>query len=128
MSLNVTVGATLTGGSTVTLVSAGVSPGKSVFVTPDHTRLTPETVELTSSSGGTVSNPTARTGLKITFASRVEEEGCCTVKAGAVRVDMGVIWDLSQPDTLADDVIAMLRGLVYTTAFADAVKKGILPN
>lgn len=126
--MNVTIGATLTGGSTVALSPAGISPGKSVFVTPSHSRLEPETVEFTVSQTGSANAPQAKTGLKISFASRVDEEGCCTVKAGAVVVDLGVRWDLSQPDTLADDVIAMLKGLVYTTSFADAVKKGILPN
>lgn len=129
MSFNVTIGATLTGGSAVSLSSAGMSPGKSVFTTPDHTRLTPETVEFTVSGGNpTASDPgVARTGMKISFASRTEEEGCCTVKAGAVIADLGIRWNLTQPGTVADDVIAYLRGLVYTTQFADAVKKGIIP-
>ena len=75
--MDVTIGATLTGGSTVALTPAGISPGRSVFTTPDHTRLTPETVEF-GATGGNVSaqDPgTARTSMKISFASRVTEEG-----------------------------------------------------
>jgi hypothetical protein len=56
------------------------------------------------------------------------EEGCCTVKAGAVIVDVNFRWNLNQPEAVADDVIAWLKGLVYTTAFSDALKKGILPS
>lgn len=126
--MDVTVGATLTGGATVALSPAGISPGKSVFTTPDHTRLEPQTVEITVGQAGSPNAPQARTGLKVSFASRVEEEGCCTVKAGSVVADLGVRWDLSQDADLADEVLAMLRGLVYTTAFADAVRKGILPS
>jgi hypothetical protein len=86
-------------------------------------------VEFTTSGGvpsGT--NPgVARTGVKISFADRQVEEGCCTVQAGAVIVDLGVRWSLNQPDTLVDDVVSYLRGIIYTAAFVDAIKKGILP-
>lgn len=129
MSLNITSGATLTGGSSVALASAGVSPGRSVFASPDSTRLTPELVTFTSStSGRSGSSPgKAKVGLKIAYSDRQTEEGCCSAQSGQVIVDMGLTWDLSQPETLVDKVIAHLRGLVYTTAFVDAVKKGILP-
>lgn len=128
--MNVTIGATLTGGSVVALSPAGVAPGKSTFVSPDHTRLTPETVEFTTAPGTPQNTDpgVARSGLKISFASREMEEGCCTVKAGAVIVDVNFRWNLNQPGTVADDVIAYLKGLVYTTAFSDAMKKGILPS
>jgi hypothetical protein len=130
MSFNVLIGATQTGGTSTSLSSAGISPGKSMFVTPDHSRLIPETVEFTVSGGNpTAVNPgTARTGLKISFANRTVEEGCCTVTAGSVIMDLGIRWDLSQPETVVDDVIAWLRGVVYSTQFADAVKKGVLPT
>lgn len=133
MSLTVKVGATLTGGSDVVLSSAGLSAGGKVsFITPDSTRLTPEQVDIFVSGPGTSGNKndlgTARTGFKIAFASRVTEEGCCTPAAGVVIADFGFRWPLSQPEAVVDDVIALLRGLVYTTAFADAVKKGILPS
>lgn len=126
--MDVTVGATLTGGSTVALKPAGVTAGKSTFVTPTHTRLAPRLVEMTIGGAGTGANPVARTGVKITYSDRNVEEGCCTVQEGSVIVDLGVRWSLNQPATLADDVVALLRGLVYTTAFVDAIKKGILPS
>lgn len=128
--MDITIGATLTGGSSVTLAPAGNLPGKSTFVAPAHARLTPHTVEFTA-SGGTPSgdNPgVARTGMKITFADRQTAEGCCTVAAGAVILDLGVRWSLNQPDTLVDDVVSYLRGIVYTVAFVNAIKKGILPT
>lgn len=70
----------------------------------------------------------ARSGLKIAFANRVEAEGCCTVIPGTVIVDVDFRWPLSQPETLVDDVIAYLKGLVWSTAFSDAIKKGVLPT
>jgi len=70
----------------------------------------------------------ARTGLKISFAKRDTPAGCCDPRVGAVILDLGVRWNLNQPESLVDDVIAYIRGLVYTTAFVDAVKKGVLPT
>lgn len=128
--MDVTVGATLTGGSTIVLAPAGFQPGKSAFVSPNHDRLVPETIEFTSTQPApSAKDPgIARTGVKISFASRVEEEGCCTVKSGAVILDLGVRWSLSQPETVVDAVLGLFRGLVFTTEFNDAVKKGILPS
>jgi hypothetical protein len=131
MSLTVKIGATLTGGSDVVLSSAGLSAGGKVsFVTPDSTRLTPEQVDIfvTGPTANKNDPGVARTGFKIAFASRVTDEGCCTPSAGVVIFDGSIRWPLSQPETVVDDVIAMIRGLVYTTAFADACKKGILPS
>lgn len=126
--MDITIGATLTGGTTVALVPAGVTAGKSTFVTPTHTRTTPQTVEMTIGGASSGDNPVARTGVKITYSDRSVGEGCCTVTEGAVIMDLGIRWNLNQPETQADKVIAMLRGVVYTTAFANAVKKGILPS
>lgn len=128
--MNVTIGATLTGGSTAALSPAGVVPGRSQFTGPDHSRLEPQVVSFSTSQSGTSATApgTAKAGLKISFASRTEEEGCCTVKAGAAGVDLGVYWDLSQPEAVIDDVISYLRGLVYTTDFVNLVKKGIVPT
>lgn len=132
MSLTVAnVGGTLTGGASVALTYAG-SPvsGKVVFVTPTHTRLAPREVSLTASPANTTpSEPgVARTALKVTFGDRQSEEGCCTVQAGHVIIDLGVRWSLNQPEALADDAIEMVQALVFTQAFMDAVKKGILPQ
>lgn len=128
MSLNVTVGATLTGGSTVALAPAGIAPGKSTYVTPTHSRVKVESVEFTLSGSGTGPNPVVRTGVKITFANRTVEEGCCTVQEGSVIFDGGFRWALNQPVEVAEDVIDLVRGVVFTDAFRDAILKGILPN
>lgn len=128
--MEVTIGATLTGGTAVTLHPAGLTPGRAVLAVTGSTRLVPKTVEFTSAAP--VSKPndpgTARTGLKVSFANREVEEGCCTVSAGTVIMDLGIRWPLSQPEAVVDDVIAYLRGLVYTTEFVQAVKAGILPQ
>lgn len=130
MSTQLTSGATLTGGTTVTLSPAGISPGRSSFVGPTHTRLAPVTVDLSVSQIGTTpSNPgKAHSGCKIRFADRLVEEGCCTVKAGSVTVNVGIDWDLSQPETLKTNALAYLRGIVYTQWFDDMITKGILPS
>jgi hypothetical protein len=130
MSITVKVGATLTGGTDVVLSAAGLSAGgKASFVTPDHSRLEPRLVDFVVKAPTTTKNDpgVARTDLKIAFANRLQEEGCCTVQAGTVIVDASVRWPLGQPESLVDDVIALFRGLVYTAEFADAVKKGLLP-
>jgi len=131
MSLNVTTGATLSGGSVVALANRGTSSGGKVsFVTPTSTQLEPRIIDFlvkTPVTNGTDPG-VARAGLKIAFASRTEEEGCCTTKAGTVIVDLDIRWPLSQPSTVLDDVISYLRGLVYTQAFVDSIKLGILPS
>lgn len=122
---------TLSGGTSVTLKSAGVSPGQSVFVTPDHGRLTPETVKFTVSPGTPLQtgNPgVARTGLQISFASREQVEGCCTVKAGAVIADLGIRWNLEQSQEMAERVVSYLRAVVLSDEFETAVTAGILPS
>jgi hypothetical protein len=130
MSIQLKTGATQTGGTTVTLVPAGVSAGRSAFVAPTHTRLEPKTIDFTSSISGNKGAAAGRahSGMRINFADRESTEGCCTVNAGAVRINMGFDWDLSQPDTLVDDAVAYLRGAVFETWFVDLLKKGILPS
>lgn len=128
--MNITEGATLTGGSSVTLSPAGFLPGKSSYVGPGNTRLEPETVEFTVSGGspGAVKPGTAKTGVKISFANRLAEEGCCTVTPGLIVANLGITWDLSQPESLVDALIARLRAVVYHSSFPDMVKKGVLPS
>jgi hypothetical protein len=128
--MNVTIGATLTGGTVKALSPAGVAPGKSTFVSPDHSRLTPETVEFTTAPGTPQNTDpgVARSGLKLSFASREMEEGCCTVKAGAVIVDVNFRWNLNQPEAVADDVYDWLQGILYTAECRNSFKKGILPS
>lgn len=136
--MNVTIGATLTGGSTAVLTPAGLSAGgKASYTTPEHTRLTPRVVDFLVSAPVspqvTKKNPNpapgvARAGLKISFANRTTAEGCCDVQQGTFIVDLGVRWPLNQPETLADDAIEYIQGLVFTTAFVNAVKLGTLPT
>lgn len=128
--MNITEGATLTGGSSVTLSPAGLLPGRSSYIGPGHTRLEPETVEFSVSGGtpGAVKPGTAKTGVKITFANREVGEGCCSVTPGNVIANLGITWDLSQPESLVDELIARLRAIVYHSSFPDLVKKGIVPS
>lgn len=130
MAFTVNLNPTVTGGTATTLTPAGNNGGKASFVTPSSTRLQPQSVDvLTSSPTPSGQNPgVARGGLKVAFASRVTEEGCCTVNAGTIIADVSVRWPLSQPATVVDDVISWVRALVLSPQFADAVKKGILPS
>lgn len=132
MSLVVSnVGGTLTGGANQTLSSGGIpTPGKAVFFTPTHSRLAVREVDfLTTPAKTTATDPgVARGGLKITYGDRQSTEGCCTVQAGSVIVDVGVRWSLNQPESLVDDAISELQALVFTPAFIAAVKQGVLPT
>lgn len=128
MDLN--VGATLTGGTTQTWTKQSLAGLKAIFVSPSHTRLAPRTIEL-GVGGGDATSATpgvARSTFKVIFADRHQEEGCCTTQAGNVIFDGALRWNMNQPEALADDVIAAVRAFVYTTAFANMVKKGLLPN
>lgn len=124
------VGGTLTGGATVALSPSGIQPGKSVFVTPSHTRLTPQIVQFTTTAPVTTAKDpgVARSGLQISFAGRQTEEGCCTVQQGQVVADIGLRWSLNQPSTLVDDVVELLQGIVMDPSFKDALTKGVLPS
>lgn len=129
--MNLNTGATLTGGATTVASPAGIQPGRSQFVLPTHSRLTPQTIDFTSSTPviRDANKPgTARAGAKITIGNSEESEGCCTVVAGTVIFDIGLRWDLSQPESVVDTAIADLRALVYTTAFETLCKKGIVPT
>lgn len=132
MSLTVAnVGGTLTGGASVNLAFAGmVNAQKASFVLPTHTRLSGRQVDVLSTPAATTAKDpgVARGGLKITMSDRQTEEGCCTVSQGSVIIDVGVRWSLNQPEALVDEAIENLRALVFTQAFMDSVKKGILPQ
>lgn len=124
------VGGTLTGGSTVVLTPAGLyAGGKASFTTPTHTRLEPEVIDflVTPAKTSKTDPGVARSGLKISLANRVEEEGCCTVNAGTVIIDVGVRWPLGQPEAILDAAIQKLQALVFSQAFIDGAKKGVLP-
>jgi hypothetical protein len=121
----------MTGGLSQTLTAGGIpTPGKAVFFTPTHSRLAQRQVDFLSTPAKTtnVDPGVARGGMKVTFGDRTSTEGCCTVNAGSVIIDVGVRWSLNQPETLVDEAITELQALVFTPAFIAAVKQGILPT
>lgn len=124
------VGGTMTGGSTVALTLSGITPNKASFTAPSHTRLSPRTVDVFfTPSETTAKDPgVARAGMKIYFADRTVEEGCCTVAAGSVIFDVSARWSLNQPETLVDDALEYLQSATFAAAFKDALVKGILPT
>jgi hypothetical protein len=125
------LGGSMTGGSTVVLTPAGLSAGgKASYTNPDHTRLEPRIVDFfVSQAKGQGSDPgVARSGLKISFASRTTEEGCCNPAAGSVIIDIGIRWPLSQPYTVVDSALDYLQSLVFSSAFVDGIAKGTLPT
>lgn len=128
--MDITVGATLTGGSTVVLNPAGLQPGKSTYTAPGHSRLTPKVVSFTVSSiTPTAKEPgVARSGMQISLSGQQTEEGCCTVQKGLVAIDIGTRWHLNQPESLVDDAIELLQALVFKPEFAQAMKAGVLPS
>lgn len=126
------VGGSLTGGTTVVLTNAGqgATAGKSAFYTPTHTRLAAREVDFyVGAAKTTLSDPgVARAGARVMFANRDNVDGCCTVKAGSVIIDINARWSLNQPDTLVDDAIKYALSLVASPQFLDAIKKGVLPQ
>lgn len=130
MSLTINIGGSFTGGTPTVLTSVGGSqPGQSLLQFPTSSRLTPRQLKLISNTPVTNrSNPgTVRTSARFILGNRVESEGCCTVTAGTVIGEINVTWPLSQPDTLIDDLVDMMRAYVMTSAFVDQIKRGTLP-
>lgn len=131
MSVTIKIGATQTGGTDLVLTNTGDNkPGEVVLSPSTSTRLLPKVVKLftnTPVTSGT--NPgSARAGLRVILASRVTEEGCCTVTPGTLTIDLSVNWPLSQPESLVDEGIAQIRGLVFSPEFVALVKSGRLPT
>jgi len=121
----------MTGGSTVALTPAGITaPGKSTYTIAGHTLLNPKTVDFFTTRPKTqnTSPGTARNGFTIRLANRVTEEGCCTVEAGTVIIDVNVRWPLNQPQTILDDAVKYLQALVNNSAFVSQVSSGVLPT
>ena len=124
-------GGTQTGGTSVALVPAGkTANGKVSFVLPTHTRLAAREVDFTVAAAKTTNSDAgvARAGAKILLANRVESANCCTVKAGSVIIDIGIRWSLNQDESLVDEAIDIAQSILHTKAFADAIKKGFLPQ
>lgn len=124
-------GGTQTGGTNVALSSAGkTANGKASFVLPTHTRLAAREVDFTVAAAKTTNSDAgvARAGAKILLANRVESATCCSVKAGSVIIDIGIRWSLNQDESLVDEAIDIAQSILYTEAFANAIKKGLLPQ
>jgi len=124
-------GGTQTGGESVTLISAGkTATGKASFLLPEHSRLAAREVDFTVAAAKTTATDVgvARAGAKILLANRTESATCCTVKAGSVIIDIGIRWSLNQDESLVDEAIDIAQSILYSQAFADAIKKGFLPQ
>lgn len=130
MSLAISTAGSLTSPVVVDLYPAGVSPGKSVYVTEDNTRLVIRKVEFTSSTSDAKKDSlgAARAGIKVTFANRSAEEGCCTVTQGATILDFGLRWDLSQPIATVNDSLVLLAGILRSQECFDLLTKGVVPS
>jgi hypothetical protein len=125
------LGGTMTGGSSTSLtIGTNNSAGRSSFITSSHTRLAPRTIEiLTSAAKTTAADPgVAKSQVRINFADRTAEEGCCTVQAGLVAFAIDARWHLNQPEALVDEAIDYLQSIVFTQEFRDALVKGVLPS
>lgn len=127
------VGGTLTGGSTVAYTPAGVSPGKSVFVGPNHSRTRTDQFSLTASQ----TPPNTKTGAAgqgrvgtqlLQLIPVAAEEGCCTTKVASFQVDTSVKTSSDFTDAQVDTSIDLYRALVMTAEWKNAVKKLILAS
>lgn len=131
--MNITTGATLSGGSTVALTPAGIQPGRSTFVGPNHTRSNIERVEFSSSqtlpNTKTGAKGQGRVGVRLQFSEAAGTgDGCCNAVQPGLVIDLGIRTDTLSSDTQVTRAIEYLRGVVYTTAFEDAIKKLVLPQ
>lgn len=133
MSFDIKIGATQSGGTTVTLTNLGGNTGsETAFGLPSNSRLTPRIVKVFTNTpvknAKTGEMTRARGGLRLIYGNRFQEESCgCTVIEGNIIADVSVSWPVDQPAVVVDDVIAAIRGLVYTDAFVNAIKVGSLP-
>lgn len=50
------------------------------------------------------------------------------MKAGSVIIDVGIRWSLNQDEALVDEAIDIAQSVLYSEAFANAIKKGFLPQ
>lgn len=126
------VGGTLTGGSTVAYTPAGVSPGRSVFVGPDHSRNAIDQISLSTSAtpGNTKTGVPgiSRGGTQMRRSKSVTSEGCCTAAVSLVQFDTQAQCNSNASDADVDAAIDLYRALVYTAAWKAMVKQMILPS
>jgi hypothetical protein len=128
----INISPTISGGTATTLTPAGLSAGnKASYTAPTHTRLEPRLVDFLVQAPSPQKNGVpgvGRNALKVNFASRTAEEGCCSVSAGSIIVDISVRWPLDQPEALLDSALEYAATLIRTDAFKDGAKKGTLPS
>lgn len=125
------LGGTLTGGTSVDLIPAGLSAnGKSTYLAPGSNRLEPRTIDFFVTAPTTTKNDpgVARSGFKVAFANREVSEGCCNVAAGTVIIDVSVRWPLSQPQGVLDDAISYARSAIMSSEFNSSAIYGTLPT
>lgn len=132
MSLTLKLSPTITGGTATSLTNSGASTsGSSQFYWPTNTRLLPRVAKFfTNVPTTTPTNPgTVRAGFRLVLGNRVEGEGCCTVKAGTVVVNVQIDWPLDQPSTLVDDAILQAQAILNEpNLIGNLVKLGLLPS
>lgn len=129
--LTLKTGGTQSGTTDIAFTSVGGAPqNQTILRAPTDTRLMPRQIKfITNTPTTTSANPgNARSTVRFILGNRVEEAGCCDVKAGTVTVDLVVNWPMSQPDTLVDEVVAWLQGLAYNSALPSLIKSGVLPQ
>jgi hypothetical protein len=95
---------------------------------PGHSRLSARTVDFTKTDPVVTNKEpgVARGGIKIAISDRLTEEGCCTVQAGSVIFDIGMRWNLNQPEANVDTSLALLQALLFNTAVISGIKTGVL--
>lgn len=131
MSLTLKIGATLTGGTDLVFNDSGRgAAGEREFAATTSTILEPRVIKVKSTIPVTTSaNPgTSRSEVRFILGSRVESATCCDVKSGTVLGTITTAWPLSQPSTLADELIDEIRAFVHTDAFVSLIKNGTIPQ
>lgn len=128
--MDLTIGGTQTGGTLTTLTPAGGTGGRYSFVLPSHTVLNNRTVTFqVKRSGASKTSLGDNTALvDIAFANSTPEEGCCTIVTGGVYTNLKIVYGLTQPETVVDEVLDVLQGVAFATALRDMITKGILPT
>lgn len=121
---------TMTGGTAVNLKGAGWNNGTSTFVPPDATRLSPTLIKIGTSGGNVLAQEVgiAKTSLQVSKASRGDDAECCTARPGSVVFDLGVRWNLNQPQSEAEDALSIFLAVVNSDEFRDAIVNGLLPQ
>lgn len=124
-----TIGGTQSGGTSKTLTPAGQDQsGRYRYAFPEHTALTQRLLTIGVKnqpvSAKSLGVQEATIDLALTDAS--VSEACCTTQSGGVYLNLKVRYSLNQPDTLVDAALEYLQGVAFSSALADAIKKGLV--